>query len=161
MFGIPDFRSMGIACAVGVMAGSIGVWHYRDLVDNSRALKEVKVQVKAEHKEAAVTNTSEVRAVQTQIKIREHYNDIIKEVPIYIVRDNPVLSNSFVGLHDIASRGEDSNPGPSSQFDDNPSDVKSDQALTTIIENYQTCYAIRANYLALQEWIKKEQSIGK
>lgn len=89
--------------------------------------------------------------------VKEKGNEIVK----YVNKESDSkceLPNSFVVLHDAAAKNE--LPDPARASNAGASDVKLSRATTTIVENYGTCWEIREQLKALQEWVSEQKKLN-
>ena len=89
--------------------------------------------------------------------VKEKGNEIVK----YINKESDSkceLPNSFVVLHDAAAKNE--LPDPSRASNAGASDIKLSGATTTIVQNYGTCWEIREQLKALQEWVSEQKKLN-
>jgi hypothetical protein len=92
--------------------------------------------------------------------VKENGNAILKEVPKFVSKDADakcVVPNSFVVLHDSASRNEV--PDSTRGVDERASEVKLSGIASTVSENYTTYHQVSEQLKSLQEWIRSQQSI--
>jgi hypothetical protein len=89
--------------------------------------------------------------------VKEKGNEIVK----YVNKESDSkceLPNSFVVLHDAAAKNE--LPDPTRASNAGASDVKLSGATTTIVQNYGTCWEIREQLKALQEWVSEQKKLN-
>ena len=89
--------------------------------------------------------------------VKEKGNEIVK----YINKESDSkceLPNSFVVLHDAAAKNE--LPDSTGATDARASDIKLSGATTTIVQNYGTCWEIREQLKALQEWVSEQKKLN-
>ena len=89
--------------------------------------------------------------------VKEKGNEIVK----YVNKESDAkceLPNSFVVLHDAAAKNE--LPDPTRASNAGASEVKLSGATTTIIQNYGTCWEIREQLKALQEWVSEQKKLN-
>lgn len=123
-------------------------------------VKELEVKVaQAEAKSAQANSKIIIKYKEKVDTIKENTDENIKLIEKYITKydDAIVLPNSFIVLHDSASKNEVSgSPGAS---DETPSNVTASQFLSTVTTNYGTCYEIREIASSWQEWYKIQKEI--
>ena len=159
---VSNYRHMvgligGVLFTVGVfMEGYIyGQQEMRDQI----AVFEQKLK-EAEEK-ASIVNEKVVTQYKTQIvKIKENTNEVIKYVDKYI--DAPIdnkypVPNAFVVLHDSASQNQ--LPPSASGAYEGTSDIKISEVARTVTENYGTCYGLREQVKAWQQWYTEQKNI--
>jgi hypothetical protein len=72
------------------------------------------------------------------------------------------LSNGWVYLHDHAAGSQSGTPDPARTSDATASDVKDNQALAVVVDNYGTCKQNAEQLVALQDYFKKvKEAIDK
>jgi len=89
--------------------------------------------------------------------VKEKGNEIVK----YVNKESDAkceLPNSFVVLHNAAA--ENQLPDPARASDAGASEVKLSGATTTIVQNYGTCWEIREQLKALQEWVAEQKKLN-
>jgi len=89
--------------------------------------------------------------------VKEKGNEIVK----YVNKESDAkceLPNSFVVLHDAAAKNE--LPDPTRASNAGASEVKLSGATTTIVQNYGTCWEIREQLKALQEWVAEQKKLN-
>lgn len=89
--------------------------------------------------------------------VKQKGNEIVK----YINKESDSkceLPNSFVVLHDAAAKNE--LPDSTGAVDARASDIKLSTATTTVIQNYGTCWEIREQLKALQEWVAEQKKLN-
>jgi hypothetical protein len=77
------------------------------------------------------------------------YRDIIKEV---MVPSQCPMTNAWISVHDAAATQTQPNIGQDANEYSKYSDV---DALSGVVDNYATCYQIRNQLIALQDWVKR------
>ena len=119
-------------------------------------VKEEEAKVAVVEVKSAEENVKVITKYVNKIQIvRETTDAIVKEIPIYITKDDDrkcELSNAAIVLHNSASQNT-LPPGPGT-ITPGASDVKASELLTTVTENYGTCYEIREQVKAWQDWYK-------
>jgi hypothetical protein len=114
---------------------------------------------KAESKSLEINLELTEEILKNEILREEAENAKEKIIIKYVTKyDNKcVLSDAFVRLLDSSANNEIS-PSPES-LDGGTTDVKASEVLTSVTENYSTCYAIREKLIAWQEWYKKQKEL--
>ena len=125
--------------------------------------KVAEAQLEVAKKETAAAEVT-VKVVTKYVKqiqvVRETGDAIIKEIPMYITKNDDsmcAIPNGFVLLHDSASRNEV--PDTTGTVDAGPSEVKISEVAGTVIENYTTYHQVSEQLKALQSWVKEQQLI--
>jgi uncharacterized membrane protein len=89
--------------------------------------------------------------------VKQKGNEIVK----YINKESDArceLPTSFVVLHDAAAKNE--LPDSTRATDARASDIKLSDATTTVVQNYGTCWEIREQLKALQEWVSEQKKLN-
>ena len=148
--------------AVTLLIGSFGLgaaWCYRQghaagvakatlTHRTEQAQIDNAARAQAESAQRVITKTV-TKFVQQAAQDRVLYRDIIKEVPIYVPSDLPVLSGSFRVLHDAAASGRAlPEAGDSSRTD--AASVTAQELAVTLVDNYAACREDRGRLEALQ-----------
>lgn len=116
---------------------------------------EDKVKV-AEAKSAEANSKIETKVV-TQIQYIKETSNANKNAITQYVTDSCKLSNAAVMLHDSASQNEV--PGSAISTTRGTSEVKVPELLTTVTENYGSCYEAIEKLKAWQDWYKTQKQI--
>jgi len=134
-------------------------WHYKGKQDAAEArMKALEAQNAAlaqQVKQRVVTERVVTKYVDRVQVVKGRTQTIIKEVPIYVPADSPLLPAGFRVLHDAAAKGE--LPDPARIADAAP--VPAQDAASTVASNYGQCHETEAQLTALQEWIRQQQAI--
>ena len=127
---------------------------------NAKAEAEI---AKYAAKAAALANQVKDKEIQIKEVIVTEYVDKIQKVKekeyVYIkqaetvVPSQYILSNGWVYLHDTSAQGGIADSTRAA--DASPSDIKDNQALGTIVENYGICQQNAQQLASLQEYISK------
>jgi hypothetical protein len=123
-------------------------------------VREMELKVAEAEAKAAQVNVQIVTKYVEKIKVvKEKTNENIKYIETYITKhDNSIVfPKSFIMLHDSASQNEVS--GSTGSPDESPSDVKASELLSTVVENYGTCYELRETVVAWQDWYKAQKEV--
>jgi len=144
---------------IGIVAISAGLF-FEGAVSNEEKwlakVKEEEAKVAVVEVKSAEENVKVITKYVNKIQIvRETTDAIVKEIPIYITKDDDrkcELSNAAIVLHNSASQNT-LPPGPGT-IAPGASDVKASELLTTVTENYGTCYEIREQVKAWQDWYR-------
>ena len=124
--------------------------------------KAAELQVKIAQAEASSAKENIRIVVQYRdrvTKIKDTTNETINKVTEYVtVHDNKCeLPNSVIVLHNSASQNV--LPPSSGGAYEGTSDVKVSELTSTVVENYGTCYEIREQLKAWQDWYKTNKDI--
>jgi hypothetical protein len=120
---------------------------------NEQAQIDNATRAQAESAQRTITKTV-TKFVQQAAQDRVLYRDIIKEVPIYVPSDLPVLSGSFRVLHDAAASGRAlPDAGDSSRTD--AATVTAQELAVTLVDNYAACREDQERLRALQEVVRE------
>lgn len=161
---VPFIKNYRIPILVaGLIVSCIGFFFEGQNYSNASWIAKVQ---ELELKVAAAQAKSAKENVRIITKYKEN-TDVIKEttdeniqyIKEYVSRDdnNVGVPNSVIVLHDSASQNV-LPPGPGPAYD-GTSDVKISQLTETVVDNYGTCYQIREQLKAFQEWYKVNKDI--
>ena len=124
-------------------------------------VKEAEAKVAQKETQAAETTVKVVtKYVKTVETIKEKGDVIIKEIPIYITKNDDSMCdvpNGFVLLHDSASRNEV--PDTTRPVDARASEVKISGVAETVVTNYNTYHQVAEQLKSLQSWVREQQLI--
>lgn len=130
--------------------------HWRNKVDEMNAQID---KIKAESEKAS---KQVVYKYIERTKVVKEKNDAIRtQVTKYITKEadaNCTIPGSAVVLHDAAAKNE--LPDPTRASNAGASEVKLSGATTTIVQNYGTCWEIREQLKALQEWVAEQKKLN-
>ena len=148
---------------VSIILLVIGVW-FQGAISNDRIWK-AKV-----HQLELKLAKMEVQSVQINLDLTEEIlrNEALRQevknakekvIVKYITRyDNKCeLSDAFIRMHDSAAN--DQLPPSSGDLDGGTTDIKASEVLSTVTDNYSTCYQIRERLIAWQEWYKRQKEL--
>jgi ABC-type multidrug transport system fused ATPase/permease subunit len=141
----------------------VGVWFQGAIANENiwqSRISELELKLaKAESKSLEINLELTEEILKNEILREEAENAKEKIIIKYVTKyDNKcVLSDAFVRLLDSSANNEIS-PSPES-LDGGTTDVKASEVLTSVTENYSTCYAIREKLIAWQEWYKKQKEL--
>lgn len=121
------------------------------------AVKEYKEKVAVAEQQAKDANEKIKTVVVEKVKVIKDTTNENKTAINKFVTDECQLSNAAVLLHDSASQ----NVVPPSTISSTrgTSKVKVPELLTTITDNYGTCYETREKLKAWQDWYKNQKDI--
>lgn len=125
--------------------------------------KAKELQAEIDRKDAVSAQVTEKIVTQYVDKVKivkEKGNVIIKEIPKYITKEsdaNCVIPNSFIVLHDSASRNEI--PDSAKRIDDSASTLKLSAVIETVAGNYIIYYETAEQLKALQDWVRQQEKI--
>jgi len=141
----------------------IGVW-FQGAIANDKIWQskitdlELKL-AKAESKSLEINSALTEELLKNET-LREEVKNVKEKVIVkYVTKyDNKCeLSDAFVRVLDSSANNE--LPPSSENLDGATTDVKASEVLTSVTENYSTCYAIREKLLAWQEWYRKQKEL--
>ena len=160
----PIYKYKLVVEILGVLLFSSGAYLYGGRVVEQiwqARVTELEAKLKVAENKSAEVNTVIQTKVITKIKVIKETvyanKEIIKEVVGKQLDAKCELPVSTVMLHDSASQNEVSRGTRST--DGSPSDVKASDLLTTVVENYGTCYEIREKVIGWQTWYKEQKKI--
>jgi len=148
---------------IGLIIAMAGAFAEGVLYSNSwwqAKVKEMELKIAQAEAKAAQVNEKIITKYIEKIKVvKEKTNENIKYVETFITKhDNSIVfPKSFIMLHDSASQNEV--PGSAGSLDESPSDVKASELLSTVVENYGTCYELRETVVAWQDWYKAQKEV--
>ena len=120
-------------------------------------VKEFEEKVAVAEQKAKVANSKIETKVVTKIQIIKETTNENKAAINKYVTDSCQLSNAAIMLHDSASKNEV--PGSAISSITGTSNVKVPELLTTVTENYGTCYEVREKLKAWQDWYRTQKQI--
>jgi hypothetical protein len=148
----------------GIVTLAVGAYLYGGHeVEQSYKLRvqRLEEQIRIAESKSQQINTIIEEKVVNKVKIVKeivHVNtEIIKEVVGAQLDTQCSLPVSTVVLHNSASQNEISRGAGS--VDGGSSNVKASELLTTVVENYGTCYEMREKLLGWQQWYREQQKI--
>lgn len=149
--------------AVSILMLVIGVW-FQGAISNDRTWKakvhQLELQIAKNEAESLQINLDLTQEIMKNETLRQEVKNAKEKVIVkYITKhDNRCeLSDAFVRLHDSAA--QDQLPPSSSDLDGGTSEIKASEVLTTVADNYSTCYAIREKLIAWQNWYKQQKEL--
>lgn len=158
---IPFISSYGkLVKPLGMLILAIGIflegtwWNERGW---QAKVKEFEQKVAIAEQKAKEANSKIETKVITKVQIiKENVNENKAAINKY-VSDSCELSNAAVMLHDSSSQNE--LPPSTISSIRGTSKVKVPELLTTVTENYGTCYEVREKLKAWQDWYKTQKQI--
>jgi hypothetical protein len=160
--GIKPYSSLIKTISTILMVG--GVYFYGGYgVEMEWRNKAKELQAEIDRKDAVSAEVTEKIVTQYVDKVKivkEKGNVIIKEIPKYITKEsdaNCVIPNSFIVLHNSASRNEI--PDTSRTVDDTASTIKLSTVIETVSGNYTIYYETAEQLKALQDWVRQQEKI--
>lgn len=145
--------ALAVAFSTGYYQGASGV---RDKWDVERLAVAQELATLRAEAEAATSRVVTEYVDRVQV-IRERGQTIIREVPTYVPADSCALPAGFRVLHDAAAAS--TIPDPAGIADAGA--VPAADAATTVTKNYNTCHEVRAQLIALQEWVRSQQGAAR
>jgi len=140
----------------------IGAFGYGYVKGSARAEAEI-ARFANEAKDLEIKLKNEENNIKE--KIVTEYVDKIQTVKekqyVYVKQAQEVvpaqfnMSNGWVYFHDYVASSQGGNADPTRLADATSSDVKDNQALATVVDNYGTCKQNSEQLIALQDYIKK------
>ena len=141
----------------------IGVWFEGGLStqkDWELKVAEVEKKVLIAEAKSAEANVQLIEKIKDNEKLRKERQNATQNIITKVVKQSDsqcTLSNGFIRVHNSAS--QDIIPNGSAESDAGASDVKPSEFLTTVINNYSTCYDIREKLIGWQQWYKTQKAI--
>jgi hypothetical protein len=124
---------------------------------NRKAAEDYKKQVEVAEQKAKEANVKLATELKKNIDKTKATTNANTEAITKYVTDDCKLSNAGVLLHDSASQNE--LPPSTIGTVTGTSNVKVPELLTTVTENYGTCYETREKLKAWQYWYKQQKQI--
>jgi len=177
MFGLGTLQLAGIGL-LALLLSSGGAY----FVGYERGHRIAILEIQAESLKAITKAVEEARALQIAEdaitnEIGKHEAEArerivtktitqIKQVPIYVTQKADAactVPRGFVLQHDAAASGNASPALPDAPGGavDSASGVALSGVAETVIENYGTCYKIRGQLMALQDWVRQQQALHR
>jgi len=165
---IPIEYKLGIQIlsAFLLVLGAFFVGGISNEADWQLKVKEMEAKVALQEARAAEITNEVVTKYVDRVKIVEgKTHEIIKKVPVYINKksdDKCIVNNGAVILHN-ASASQTEVPNTSRTANEEASNVKLSEVVSTVSQNYGTYYQVSEQLKSLQEWIgnQKDLSDGK
>lgn len=113
-------------------------------------------------RQAEVSAEADKRHGATAEATRRVYRTFYREIPLHVPAeavarcDVPV---GFVRLHDAAAQGVPTVPDPAGRPDAAATGVGLDAVAGAVVDNYETCNAVRAQLAALQDWVRAQADV--
>lgn len=128
-----------------------------ELAQAKQEAAEAKSLLALERAQAKVTERVVTKYVDRVKVVEGRTRTIIKEVPVYVPADSPLLPGGYRVLHDAAAQGV--LPDPARVADAAP--VPAQDAASTAVENYGICHGYVEQIIGLQDWIRGQQAVAK
>ena len=148
---------------VSIILLVIGVW-FQGAIANEKIwqakIDELEIKLAKAENQSLQINLALTEEILKNENLRQEVKNAKEKVIVkYVTKhDNKCeLSDAFVRLHD--SSANDELPPGTENLDGGTSEVKASEVLTTVTDNYSTCYAIRQRLIAWQEWYKKQKEL--
>lgn len=123
--------------------------------------KLIAIQAKAETelllKRVKVTEKVDQKFQPQLTRIRTITKETIKEVPVYVSKNDCPMSGGFRLLHDAAAKGQ----LPDSTGIADAATVSADSVASTVAENYGTCLETAKRLEGLQDWTNEQLKLNK
>lgn len=145
---------------IGIVILAIGIYLEGGLVNElgwRAKVAEFEQKVKLAEAKSNEANVKIIEKVVTKIQVIKDTSNENKIAINKYVTDSCVLSNAAVMLHDSSSQNE--LPPSTISSIRGTSKVKVPELLTTVTENYASCYEIREKLKAWQDWYKTQKEI--
>lgn len=137
-----------------------GVAHEK-AAEAARLEKARKAVVKREKKAERISTDARAGLDREKVVIQTRTITLIKEVPVYVspaADARAVIPVGFVRLHDAAAAGEAVVPGAPGGPLDAPSGIELSAVASTVVENYGTCLAWRAEAMTWRSWYADQKT---
>lgn len=161
---IPFFKIYKLVIqVVSIILLVIGVW-FQGAIANDRIweakVNELELKLAKVESQSLEINLALTEEILKNENLRQEVKNAKEKVIVkYVTKhDNKCeLSDAFVRLHDSAAN--DQLPPSPEDLDGGTTDIKASEVLTTVTDNYSTCYAIRERLIAWQEWYKQQKEL--
>lgn len=145
---------------IGIVILAIGIYLEGGLTNElgwRSKVAEFEQKIKIAEAKSNEANVKIVEKVVTKIQvIKDTSNENKKAISKYI-SDSCELSNAAVMLHDSSSQNE--LPPSTISSVRGTSKIKVPELLTTVTDNYASCYETREKLKAWQDWYKTQKEI--
>jgi hypothetical protein len=148
---------------VSIILLVIGVW-FQGAISNDRIWKakvhQLELKLAKMESQSIQINLDLTEEILKNEALRQEVKHAKEKVIVkYVTRyDNKCeLSDAFIRLHD--SSANDELPPSSGDLDGGTTDIKASEVLSTVTDNYSTCYQIRERLIAWQEWYKRQKEL--
>lgn len=151
---IPTPSQALIVIALIICAFVKGMSYEQDMTIANQAVRTVTVA----KRQAAVTVRVVTKYVDRIQTIREQGAEIIREVPVYVTKEDDArctVPGGFVRLHDAAATN--TVPDPARISDAQAAGIALSAVGSTVAGNYERCHENSAQLEALQEWVREQQ----
>lgn len=158
------YRLLALAVLAAALLGTgwvYGASHEQSKADGDR-IDGLRYVIRTERKQSDTTAAVEGKAAASAERVRIQYQIIDREVIRYVSQPDHTacqLDPEWVRLHDAAA-GVPEISDPASVLDAGPSGLTTDDALGTIIDNYETCALIAERLIGLQAWVRGQSEVS-
>lgn len=145
---------------IGIVILAIGIYLEGGLTNElgwRSKVAEYEKKIKIAEEKSNQANIKIVEKVITKIQVIKDTSNENKKAITKYVGDTCELSNAAVMLHDSSSQNE--LPPSTISSVRGTSKVKVPELLTTVTENYASCYETREKLKAWQDWYKTQKEI--
>jgi hypothetical protein len=157
--------NLGIATTL-VIASGIGGFGVGWKVESDRmaaaALKQAVKTIAVVQKQGAINTEVAAQAQAHQDQIRYVTRTITQQVPVYVSQKADADCTVPVGavrLLDAAAAGVPATPDPAGRANDAPSGIALDSVTSSVVGNYGTALAVRAQLIDLQSWVTQQLAV--
>ena len=147
---------IGAALFVGLSVG----WQMRStwsLMGQVRAERRV---VETMARQAAVSTAADARHQRQAAAARSVYRTLYREVPVYVPQTTVARCDvplGLVRLLDAAALGVPAVPDPAGRPHDAPAGLGLDTVARSVVDNDETCNAVRDQLVSLQDWVREQE----
>lgn len=161
---IPFFKIYKLIIqVVSIMILVIGVW-FQGAIANDRIweakVSELELKLAKAESQSLEINLALVEEILRNENLRQEVKNAKEKVIVkYVTKhDNRCeLSDAFIRLHDSAAN--DQLPPGAEDLDGGTTDIKASEVLSTVTDNYSTCYQIRERLIAWQNWYRQQKEL--
>lgn len=165
---LAGWKGYALALAIGLALGAGGTWRVRDWMAAEAAAKQARadlrgaVRVGERTQEAAQITQDVGEAVAAErAEVRIVYRTITERIPVYVTPEADrqcLVPVGFVRLHDAAAAGSAATlPDGPGESADAPSGVALSAVGDTVVGNYASCAATRAQVIGWQTWYAEQR----
>jgi hypothetical protein len=161
---IPFFKIYKLIIqVVSIVLLVVGVW-FQGAIANDRIweakVSELELKLAKAESQSLEINLALVEEILRNENLRQEVKNANEKIIIkYVTKhDNRCeLSDAFVRLHDSAAN--DQLPPGAEDLDGGTTDIKASEVLSTVTDNYSTCYQIRERLIAWQNWYRQQKEL--
>jgi len=114
-------------------------------------------------RQAEVSAEADERHGATAEATRTVYRTLVREIPLHVPAEAVArcdIPAGLVRLHDAAAQGVPAVPDPPGQPDAAAPGIGLDTVARAVVDNYETCNAVRAQLSGLQNWVRAQADVA-